>query len=122
MKNRWVYNPVSPSKFSTSAWLGYRRDVIATIKMAAGEGINPFDYLYWCISMMLLSKNSSNNAYILAMHSGWAIEGYSRLTDWIIVHTQKKMVAKYGDFGKLLGTYFQDQNHPLINLLSGVIV
>lgn len=121
MKNRWVYNPVSPNKFSISAWLGYRRDVIATIKMAAGQGINPFDWLYWCISMLLLNDNSSNNAYILAMHSCWAVKGYGWFTDWVISKVQQRMKEKYGDFGKLLASYFVDQNHPLIKLLSRVI-
>jgi hypothetical protein len=122
MKNRWNYNPVSPGTFSTKAWLGYRRDVVATIKMAAGQGINPFDWLYWAISMVSLTKSSSNNAYILAMHSGWAVEGKGWLTDWIVGRVQAKVKAKYGDFGGLLATYYQDQAHPLIKLLKNVIV
>lgn len=121
MKNRWVYNPVSPGKFSTSAWLGYRRDVIATIKMAAGQVINPFDWLYWAISTLFLNENSGNNAYILAFHSCIAVEGYGWLTDLIVKHTQKKIANDCGDFGKLLSTYFKDPNHPLIKLLGGVI-
>ena len=121
-RNRWVFNTKNPSTFHVNAWLGLRREVIATMAMGSGNEVSLFDWLYWATSMMLLKDTSDNNAYILAMHSCWACEGYGLMTDWIVRHVQAKMKEKYGDFGKLLGTYYQDPNHPLIKLLDGVVV
>lgn len=120
-KNKWVFNPVNPGTFSTSAWLGLHREVIATMWMGSGQSPGLFNWLYWAGSMLTLTKNSDNNAYILAMHSGWAVEGHGWLTNLVVGRVQAKVKAKYGDFGGLLATYFQDQNHPLIKLCSGVL-
>lgn len=119
---KWLFNTKNPGTFHVNAWLGLRREVIATMAMASGNTVSAFDWLYWAISMMLLKDSSSNNAYILSMHSCWAVEGYGPLTDWVVARVQQRTKERYGDFGKLLGTYYQNPQHPLIKLLDGVIV
>lgn len=120
-KNRWVFNTQNPGTFDTDEWIGRMRNFVATVKMASGNNVSLFDWFYWAISMELTRYSSNNNTWILASHSAWACEGFGPLTDWIIGRFQAKLTVKYGDFGKLLGTYFQNPNNPLIGLLDGVI-
>jgi hypothetical protein len=122
-KVRWVWNNVNPGRFHLSSWLGRRPELIATMQMTLKEDVNPFFWLYWAGIMLWTAyapNKKDHDGYILKYHSALACEGYGLVTDWICKKLRLAVKRDFGDFGQLLGEYF-NKPHPLVKLLKDVI-
>lgn len=121
-KVNWVWNTSLPGKFDGGSWLGRRMEVTATMKMSLKKFMWFKQWLYWAISMLslYLSKPDAHDAYILRFQMAIAAKGYGFFTDLICGLIRKKVEKDFGDFGQLLGAYFNKPNHPLVALLKGI--
>lgn len=116
---KYVWNNKNPGTFDVGAYLGYRRDVIATMKLATQKWMNPLDWLYWAC-FMLLSSTKDNSGCVLRLHMASAAEGFGPLTNWVCDRARDKIFKAFPDFGQLLSAYFANPQHPLVNLLKDI--
>lgn len=122
-KDIWSWNNVSPGTFSVYTWLGRRLEFIATLQMASKKFVNPFYWVYWFINMWLIywkADKSNLDSYTLRLHMAIACQGYGPLTNWACSKVHQAIARDFGDFGALLGVYFQNPNHPIVALLKGI--
>lgn len=122
-RDRWVWNPVTPGKFSIYAWLGRQMHLIATMQMALRTTPNLIFWLYWAITMLQLVvfPNKSNiDSYTLKVHSAIAVQGYGFFSNLICKAVKYAVKRDWGNFGNTLGAYFNNANHPVVALFSNV--
>lgn len=122
---RWVWNNISPGKFNIFSWLGRFPNLMATMQMSQRKLVNPFFWFYWAVTMLWLgfgfADKTYRDGYTLRMHSALACQGYGPVTNWICSRIGKAIQRDYGDVGGLISAYFNNPNHPLVQLLKGII-
>jgi hypothetical protein len=121
-RRRWVWNNIEPGKFKSDSFLGRFPNLVATMQMASGKMVNPFLWVWWAATMLQLvyfPNKTYHDGYTLRFHAALACEGYGRLTNWVCKKVRGAIARDYGDFGKLLGAYFQKPEHPIVELCKG---
>lgn len=119
-KVRCTWNNVLKNKFHVSSWLQRRMEMMATMQMSLRERVNPVYWLWWASTMILWAKtNADPREGILQFHMAKTCYGYGYLTNRVCEMVENKMVAS-GGIGKVIGDYFGNTNHPLVNLLKDI--
>lgn len=120
-KVRWTWNNVTENKFHVSSWLQRRMEMMATMQMSLREFVNPIYYIYWLATnyvWLKFGKKEHKDSYILRYHSAMACKGYGKFTDKMCDAIFHKINKDFGDFGQLLGYYFNKMHHPIVKLLK----
>lgn len=119
-KVRWVWNNVIPNKFHVSSWLQRRMEMMATMQMCLQEQVNPLYWLYWASIMLYWAKSKADaREGLLNFHMAMACQGYGFLTNYVCAQVRNKMTAS-GGLGVVVGDYFNNPKHPLVNLLNNI--
>lgn len=120
VKNVW--NNANPGKFTLSAWLGRQLNLMAHLKFAANIDPSCIEKLVWCLAILkdLFEKKSNKDSWVLSWLAVKTAKNKSFICDvvgsiWI---WKFKRTWKNG-MGELLGSYFNNINHPLaIHLMN----
>ena len=118
---RWVWNNVEPGRFDEASWLGRFPALLAVMQMSLGKMVNPLFWLWWASTALYgawFGNSTDNNGDCLMLQGAIAAQGYGWLTDKVCNQIHKGIKRKYGSAGGLMAAYFQDPNHPLVNLLK----
>ena len=120
---RWVWNNISPGTFDDASWLGRFPAFLAVMQMAAGDTVNPFNWLWWMATSLRsawFGTEADNNGDCLMLHGAIAARDYGFLTNFVCDQIHKGIKHKYGSAGGLMLDYFNDPKHPLVALLKDV--
>ena len=114
------YNNVNPGVWNPKAFIGRQQQIIAHLRFAAGEIPNLFQKIWWCVALILSAHAPKENqdAYSLAWQLIRVGENKSLLCDLVIKYWRKKQASKGINIASILGSYFNNFDHPLVKWLK----
>lgn len=112
----YMYNNVTPGKFTFQAWFGRQSELVAHIQMAAGKTPEYWRQLYWCASIAVASVSNPSDANHVVLD--WAqcnniLPGLDMLKSSALAWKQRMLKNYPNGMQQVFALYFNDANHPL---------
>jgi len=122
-RNKWNFNNVNPGKLTPSSFLGRQQQLVAHLYFASGLKPPLISKIWWLfvVCAALFNKKENQDGWILT----WMLVKVSADVKCRLVQRARKSWIKkfkkvwpYG-VGSVLGSYFNNPNHPSAKFLVG---
>jgi hypothetical protein len=120
---RWVWNNNDPRGFSEASWLGRQQNLVCHLQVAAGENPPLWRKFWWCLTILssMFSDPTDQDSWILSWLCVRTMGDRFWLCKWVgKLWTWKFKKAWPHGAGQLLGSYFNNEQHPLAVWLQDI--